>query len=69
MTVTLAPQIEHRLELLGAKSPESKVALVHRALVRALEDLEDLQLAEEALAEPGRRYTLEEVERELDVGG
>ncbi|MEM8964766.1 MAG: CopG family transcriptional regulator [Acidobacteriota bacterium] len=69
MTMNLDPEIEHRLERLGATSPESKAALVRHALLRALEDLEDLQLAESALAEPGRRYTLDEVERELGLDG
>jgi hypothetical protein len=34
---------------------------------KRMEDLEDVHMAERVLAEPGRRYTLEEVEQELGL--
>lgn len=37
------------------------------ALERYLEDMEDVRTIEERLKNPGRRYTMEEVLREIDV--
>ena len=67
MTMIIEPEIETRLEVLGATTEESKLALLRKTLLSALEDLEDLRMAEEVLANPGKRYSLEEVERELGV--
>ncbi|MEM7587962.1 MAG: anti-toxin [Acidobacteriota bacterium] len=60
--------IEERLEALGATSDTSKVALAKETLLSALkDDTRDLKLAEERLAKPGRRWSQEELERELDL--
>jgi len=67
LTMTIEPEIEKRLEDLGAETDVKKTALLKQALLAALEDLEDVQMAERVLAEPGRRYTLEEVEQELGL--
>ena len=67
MTITIEPELETRLEVLGATTEETKKALLRKALLSALEDLEDLHMAEEVLANPGKRYSLEEVERELGL--
>lgn len=67
LTMTIDPEIEKRLEDLGAESDGKKAALVKQALLAALEDLEDVRMAERVLAEPGERFTLEEVEQELGL--
>jgi len=69
LTMTIDADIEERLEALGARTAESKSALLRNVLLPALEDLEDVRMAEEFLANPGKRYTLEEVERELGLAG
>lgn len=67
LTLPIDLETERRLEALGASSEASKMALLRKALLEALEDMEDLQMAEKVLANPGKRYTLEEVERELGL--
>ena len=66
-TVPIDPETEKRLEALGARTHSAKATLLQRAISNALEDLEDIRLAEERLADPAKRYSLEEVERDLAV--
>jgi predicted DNA-binding protein len=67
LTWTVDRDIEERLETLGARTESSKTALIRKVVVEMLEELEDVRMAEEVLANPGRRYTLEEVEREFGL--
>jgi predicted DNA-binding protein len=69
LTWTVDHDIEDRLESLGAKTESSKTALLRKVVVEMLEELEDVRMAEDVLASPGRRYTLEEVEREFGLDG
>ncbi len=65
LSVPIDSETEKRLEALGAHTASAKSALLKKAIGRALEDLEDLQLAQDRLARPARRHSLEEVERDL----
>jgi predicted DNA-binding protein len=67
MTFIIDPDIERRLEALGANTEASKAALLRQAVLEGLEDLEDLQLVEERLSRPEKEYSLEEVERDLGL--
>jgi predicted DNA-binding protein len=67
MTFAIDADIERRLEALGADSEASKAALLRKAVLEGLEDLEDLRLVEERLSRPEREYSLEEVEREFGL--
>lgn len=67
LTLAIEPDIEHRLEALGASTEQSKLELLRRALREALEDLEDVRMAERVLSSPHERFTLEEVEREFGL--
>lgn len=69
LTWTVDHDIEARLESLGAKTESSKTALLRKMVVEMLEELEDVRMAEDVLANPGRRYTLDEVEREFGLDG
>ncbi len=69
LTWTVDPEIEDRLEKLGAESEAVKMSLLRKAVLEKLEELEDVRMAEEVLARPGRRYSLETVERELGLDG
>ena len=69
MTLTIDSEIEQRLEALGAETEAKKTELLKRALLEALEDLEDLRMAEAELSNPGPRYSLDEVEREFGLDG
>lgn len=68
LAIPLDAEIEHSLEALGATTASSKQQLARERLLAALqEDLEDLRTAQERLAQPARRWTQEELERELDL--
>jgi predicted DNA-binding protein len=69
LTWTVDHDIEERLESLGARTESSKTALLRKVVVEMLEELEDVRMAEDVLAKPGRRYTMEEVEREFGLDG
>lgn len=69
LAVRLPPEIEQRLQRLAARTGRSKSYYVREALLRHLEDLEDLYLALDRLDHPERRWSLEELERELDLDG
>ncbi len=69
LPMPIEPAIERRLEALGAKTDHSKTALLRKTLHQALEDLEDLRIAEQRLEHPERRWTQEELEQGLDLAG
>jgi|GEM_PF-1691427 len=57
--------VDQVLRLVDQLSPEEQ-ARVRSAL---LEDQEDIRVALERLAQPGKRWSLEELEKELDLAG
>ena len=67
LSLAIDSDIDKRLEALGATTDQSKAALLRKAVLEALEDLEDVRAAEEILSRPGKRYSLEEVEREFGL--
>jgi len=66
LALRLPPDIEQRLDALAKKTGRSKSYYACEALVRQLEDIEDYYLARRRLARPGRRVTLEGLERRLN---
>ena len=69
LSVRLDPKIEKRLENLTAKTGRTKTYYVREAILGHLEDMEDRYLAIERLENPAQRWTLDEVEQELDLDG
>jgi RHH-type transcriptional regulator, rel operon repressor / antitoxin RelB len=69
ITIDLSPDVERRLEQLARQRGRPKDEFVREALLQFLADQEDVELARSRLAEPGRRKTLQELERELDLDG
>lgn len=69
LTVTIDSQIEKRLDALGTKTMISREDFVRRAMLAALEELEDAVIGEERLENPGREYSMEEAERFLGLDG
>ena len=71
LAVRLSPEIEKRLEALAKATGRTKTYYVREAIVEHLDDLEDIYLAQNRLEDirAGRSmtYTLEEVERDLDL--
>jgi len=71
LTIRLPADIEERLEELAKATGRTKSFYAREAILRHLEDLEDLYLAEQSLIElrEGRSltYTLDEVARDLGL--
>lgn len=68
LALPIDPELEKRLEALGAHSDSTKATLARDRLIEALdEDLQDLRLAKERLAQPARRWTQEELEQGVDL--
>ena len=71
LAIRLPPDIEKRLDRLAKRSGRTKTYYAREAILKHLEDLEDLQIAEErlrALKEGRSRiFTQEEIERELGL--
>ena len=71
LAVRLPEEIEHRLVNLAKKTGRTKSFYAREAILEYLDDLEDIYLAEKRLedlrAGRSRTYTLEEVEKELDL--
>ena len=69
LSVTIDSEIQKRLDALGAKTAISREDFVRRAMLAALEDLEDAVIGEERLENPGKEYSMEDAERILGLDG
>jgi len=71
LALRLPPDIEKRLDALAKKTGRTKSFYAREAILRHLDDLEDIYLAEKILdrIKTGRErtYTIDEVERELGL--
>jgi len=71
LAIRLPEDIEKRLDCLAKRSGRTKTWYAREAILRHIEDLEDIQIAEEELIAVregrSRTYTLEEVERDLGL--
>ena len=65
LALRLPPDIEKRLDALAQKTGRTKSYYAREAILRHIEDLEDLFLAQRRLARGGRRVSLETLERDL----
>lgn len=67
LQIELPEDVEKQLDDLASSTGRTKSDLVREAVIEQIDDLEDIYLAEQALRNPGRRYTLEEVKQELGL--
>lgn len=71
LAIRLPEDIEKRLDRLAKRSGRTKTYYAREAILRHLEDLEDIQIAEERLRDiregRDRTYTQEELEREFGL--
>ena len=71
LALRLPPDIEKRLEALARKTGRTKSFYGREAILRHLDDLEDMYLAERILdrikSNKERTFTIDEVERELGL--
>ena len=67
ISVRLGSEIEKRLANLARITGRTKTYYIKEAVLEKLEDLEDLYIAEKRVENPGRVWTMEDVEREVGL--
>ena len=69
LAIKLPEEIENRLAELAAKTGRTKTYYVREAILEHLDELEEKYLAIERLEKPEKRWTLDEVEKGIDLEG
>lgn len=67
LAIRLPEEIEARLNSLAAKTGRTKTFYAKEAILEHLSDMEDKYLAINRLEKPGKRWTLDEMEQDLDL--
>lgn len=69
LAIRLPEDVEKRLAELAAKTGRTKTFYAKEAILKYLDEIEDKYLAINRLENPGKRWTLEELEQDLDLEG
>ena len=69
LAIRLPKDIEERLTNLAERTGRTKTYYAREAILEHLDDLEDLYLSIDRLEKPAKRWSLEELEQELDLEG
>lgn len=69
LAIRISPDIEKRLQSLAQKTGRTKTYYAREAILRFLEDIEDEYIALARLEMPTKRWTLDELEKEVDLAG
>lgn len=69
LAIRLPEDIENRLSELAKKTGRTKTFYAKEAILEHLEDMEDKYLALSRLENSGKRWTLDDLEQELDLEG
>ncbi len=67
LAIRLPEDIENRLTDLARKTGRTKTFYAKEAILEHLDEIEDKYLALNRLENPGKRWTLDELEQELDL--
>ena len=67
LAIRLPEDIEARLAALAAKTGRTKTFYAKEAILEYMDDMEDKYLAINRLENPSRRWTLDELEQNLDL--
>lgn len=67
LAIRLPEEIEARLAALAAKTGRTKTFYAKEAILKHMDDMEDKYLAISRLESPGKRWTLDEMEQDLDL--
>ena len=67
LAIRLPEEIEARLTELAAKTGRTKTFYVREAILQHLDEMEDKYLAINRLENSGKRWTLEELEQDIDL--
>ena len=68
LAVRLPEEVEKRLGILAKKTGRTKTYYVREAVIGHLEELEDIYLSLERLEKPAKRWSLQELEKDIDLG-
>lgn len=69
LAIRLEKELEQELDLLAKAKGSNRSTVVREAIVRYLEDHEDLELARQALAATGERISLRQLRKDLGLDG
>lgn len=69
LAIRLPEDIETRLAELARKTGRTKTFYVREAILGHLDEIEDKYLAVHRLENPGKRWTLDELEQDIDLDG
>jgi len=69
LAIRLPEDIEHRLNLLAAKTGRTKTFYAREAILEHLAGMEDKYLAIDWLENPGKRWSLGDLEQDRDLEG
>jgi RHH-type transcriptional regulator, rel operon repressor / antitoxin RelB len=67
LAIRLPEDIENRLASLAAKTGRTKTFYAKEAILKHLDDIEDKYLAINRLENPGKRWSLDDVEQNSDL--
>ena len=67
LAIRLPEEIENRLAELAAKTGRTKTYYVREAILEHLDDMEAKYLAIERLEKGGKRWSLDELEKDIDL--
>lgn len=67
LAIRLPEEIEKRLADLASKTGRTKTFYAKEAILQHLDEIEDKYLAIDRLENPGKRWTLDELEQGLDL--
>jgi RHH-type rel operon transcriptional repressor/antitoxin RelB len=67
LSIDLDPEIEQRLKALAKRTGKTEAELARELVEHNIDELEDICIAEERLANPGTRLTSQQVRRELGL--
>ncbi len=67
LAIRLPEEIENRLKALSVKTGRSKSFYAREAILQHLDDLEDIYLAQERIKDPAKRWSLDDLEQDLDL--
>ena len=67
LAIRLPEDIESRLSALASKTGRTKTFYAREAILEHLSEMEDKYLALSRLENPGKRWTLDDMEQNLDL--
>jgi RHH-type rel operon transcriptional repressor/antitoxin RelB len=67
LAIRLPEEIERRLTELATKTGRTKTYYAKEAILKHMDEIEDKYLAIHRLENPGKRWTLDELEQGLDL--